>query len=128
MEGEKVEDNIDIEDIEAFIDGLKNSFDTLESADLMESQALHIQARLAKTISKLRLKKIAKIEPLPEFIGHLTPLKLKKILLDKLEELNNILEKGDYIPSKKFDLVMKIAKLRARISSDKLFKENKKPI
>lgn len=61
MEGEKVEDNIDIEDIEAFIDGLKNSFDTLESADLMESQALHIQARLAKTISKLRLKKMARI-------------------------------------------------------------------
>ncbi|MHA1490290.1 MAG: hypothetical protein ACTSRI_11625 [Promethearchaeota archaeon] len=119
MEGEK----IDIEDLEAFIDGLKTSFDMLGNVNKLESQGF--QSQLAKAISKLRLKKVAKIDPLPELLGHYSPMKLKNYLLDKLKELNQILETGDFGPSRKFKLVMKIAQLRARITSMTIFNENK---
>ncbi len=119
MEGDK----IDIEDLEAFIDGLKISFDMLGDVDKLESQGF--QSQLAKAISKLRLKKMDKIEPLPKLLGHYSPMKLKKYLLDKLKELNHVLETGDFGPNRKFKLVMKIAQLRARITSMTIFNENK---
>lgn len=121
MEGDK----IDIEDLEAFIDGLKISFDMLGDVDKLESQGF--QSQLAKAISKLRLKKMDKIEPLPKLLGHYSPMKLKKYLLDKLKELKQVLETEteDFGPNRKFKLVMKIAQLRARITSMTIFNENK---
>ncbi|GAH72864.1 unnamed protein product, partial [marine sediment metagenome] len=80
-------DTVDIEDLEAFIDGLKVSFDTLENIDPTQSKGF--QAQMAKAISDLRLKRAAKIEPLPKHIGRFTKEDLKKLLLKELESLQN---------------------------------------
>ena len=104
---------IDIEDIEAFIDGLKTSFDTLEGID--PNNTVGFQAQIAKTISALRIKRMDKIEPLPEFIGHVTKEDIKNFLLNKLEQLNNLLDAGNFNRRRKFNLVMEIATLRAKI-------------
>ncbi|MFX1312166.1 MAG: hypothetical protein ACFFHD_06100 [Promethearchaeota archaeon] len=108
-------DKIDIKDLEAFIDGLKVSIDTLENVD--PSKAKGFQAQLAKAISDLRGKKIAKIEPLPEHIGHFTKEHLKNFLLKELQSLQDHLDSTDYNWSSKFDLVKKIALLREQINS-----------
>ncbi len=100
---------IDIEDIEAFIDGLKKSFDSLDQVDSHQG----FQMQLAKAISSLRLKKIAKIEPLPTSIK---PIDLKDYLLKKLEDLKLILESENIRSSKRFTLVMEIAKLREKLN------------
>ncbi len=107
------EDNIDIKDLEAFIEGLKNTLDTLDNADL--EQARGFQAQLAKAISKLRVKRVQKFEPMPKFIGKVTKEDIKKYLLRELEQLHNYLESNEYKGSK-FKLVMKIAKLREEIT------------
>jgi len=104
-----VDEHIDVEDIEAFIDGLKKSFDNLD--EIVPHQGFQMQ--LAKAISSLREKKVSKIETLPKFIG---PIDMKEFLLKKLEELKNILETDDIKSSKKFNLVMEIAKLRERLN------------
>ena len=109
------EDQVDIEDLEAFIDGLKHSIDSL---DQVKTQASHgFQAKLAKTISQLRLKKVSKIEPPPAHIGKLTKEDMKKLLLKELEQLKGVLESGEYMKSRKFKLVLEIAKLREKIST-----------
>jgi hypothetical protein len=100
---------IDIDDIEAFIDGLKKSFDSLDQVDSHQG----FQMQLAKAISSLRQKKIAKIEPLPKTIK---PIDIKDYLLNKLEDLKCILEADDIKSSKKFNLVMEIAKLREKLN------------
>jgi len=110
-----VKDKVDIEDLEAFINGLKDSFDTLENIDPTKSKGF--QAQLAKAISDLRLKKAAKIEPLPEHIGHFSREDLKKFLLRELETLKNLLDSSDYNRKRKFDLVMKITKLREQVNN-----------
>lgn len=103
------DEHIDIEDIEAFIDGLKKSFDTLDQVDSYQG----FQMQLAKAISALREKKISKIEPLPKSIK---PFDLKDYLLKKLEDLKLVLESDDIKNSKKFNLVMEIAKLREKLN------------
>jgi len=110
-----VKDKIDIEDLEAFINGLKVSLDTLDDID--PEQARGFQAQLAKAISDLRLKRAAKIEPLPKHIGHFTKEDLKNYLLKELEELKDHLDSTDYSSRRKFELVMKITKLREQINS-----------
>ncbi|MFX1337386.1 MAG: hypothetical protein ACFFDK_02110 [Promethearchaeota archaeon] len=102
-------DQIEIDDIEAFIDGLKKSFDSLDEVDSHQG----FQMQLAKAISSLREKKVSKIEPLPKSIG---PIDVKKYLLKKLEDLTSILESDDIKSSKKFNLVMEIAKLREKLN------------
>ena len=77
------DDNIDIDDIEAFIDGLKTSFDTLEEVNMEQG----FQMQLAKAISSLRAKKIAKITPIPK---NIRPQDMKKVLLKELEDLKNL--------------------------------------
>jgi hypothetical protein len=104
------DDNIDIDDIESFIDGLKTSFDTLEEVNMEQG----FQMQLAKAISALRAKKIAKITPIPKDIR---PRDMKKVLLYELEVLKNLLDSGNYPRSKKFRVVMEIAKLRETISN-----------
>ncbi len=114
MEDEKTNmedlEAFDIEDIEAFIDGLKTSFDSLDMANMTQG----FQMQLAKAISSLRVKKVAKIEPNPKFIGQVD---LKNFLLNKLEFLKNVLNsEGIYKSNRKFKLVMEIAKLREKIN------------
>lgn len=107
----------DIEDIEAFIKGLKDTFDSLDEEDLKNSQGLQVQ--LAKAISLLRQKKTAKFEQIPE-LDFKTPASreiLKNFLLNKLEFLKNHLDSEEIAISKKFNLVMQIAKLREKINS-----------
>jgi len=104
------DDNIDIDDIESFIDGLKISFDTLEE----ESMEQGFQMQIAKAISALRAKKIAKITPIPK---NIRPRDMKKVLLQELEDLKDLLDSGNYPRTRKFKVVMEIAKLRETISN-----------
>ncbi len=108
-------DKVDIEDLEAFINGLKYSLDSLEDIDLKQSKGF--QANLAKAISDLRIKRAAKIEPLPKHIGQITKDDLKNMLLKELESLQNDLETFDYNPRKKFELVKKIALIREQVNN-----------
>ena len=107
----------DIEDIEAFIKGLKDTFDALDEKDLKNSKGLQVQ--LAKAISLLRQKKAAKIEQIPKLDFRTTASRevLKNFLLNKLEFLKNHLDSEEIPISKRFNLVMQIAKLREKISS-----------
>lgn len=109
-------DTIEIDDIETFIDGLKNSFDQLGNADPVKSQGF--QSQLAKAISVLREKKIAIIEQIPKFSEHYTKKDLKNFLINQLEHAKTILDKEEFANNrKKFELVMKIAQLRETISN-----------
>lgn len=108
-------DQVDIDDLEAFIKGLKHSIDSLDQYDKNLSQGF--QAKLAKAISQLRVKKMDKIEPLPDHIGNLSGEDVKKFLLNKLNQLKTMLESGEYLQSRRFKLVMEIAKLREKINS-----------
>ncbi|MHA2398255.1 MAG: hypothetical protein ACXADU_17310 [Promethearchaeota archaeon] len=108
-------DKIDIEDLESFIDGLQTSFDTLGDVDPNEAKGFQI--KLAKAISDLRIKRAAKIEPLPKRIGPYTKEDLKLELLRELETLRDNLETFTYNPRRKFALVKKIAEIREQVSS-----------
>jgi len=108
-------DTVEIEDLEAFIDGLTTSLDTLGDVDPIKARGF--QAQLAKAISDLRLKRAAKIEPLPEHIGHFTKEDLKNYLLKELESLQDHLDSSDYNRRKKFVIVKKIALVREQINS-----------
>lgn len=108
-------DTVDIEDLEAFITGLKHSFDTLEDIDPTQSKGF--QAQLAKAISDLRIKRAAKFEPLPRHIGQFNKEGLKNMLLKELESLQNDLETSDYNWRKKFELVKKIALVREQVNN-----------
>lgn len=108
-------DQIDIADFEAFISGLKDSLDTLGNLDPGKAQGF--QAQLAKAISDLRTKKTAKIEPIPIHIGHFTRGDLKKYLLKELGSLQDHLDSTDYNRIRKFNLVLKIAKIREQVNS-----------
>ena len=103
------DENIEVEDIESFIDGLKKSFDSLDEIKTHQG----FQMQLARAISSLREKKVSKIEPLPKFIGSID---MKEYLLNKLEDLKSILETDEIKSSKKFNLVMEIAKLREKLN------------
>ncbi|MFW9874809.1 MAG: hypothetical protein ACFFG0_17005 [Candidatus Thorarchaeota archaeon] len=107
-------DIVEIEDLEAFIDGLTTSLDTL--GDIDPTKVRGFQAQLAKAISDLRIKRAAKIEPPPEHIGHFTKEDLKSYLLKELETLQNHLDASDYNRRKKFELVKKIALVREQIN------------
>lgn len=107
------DDEIEIKDLEAFIDGLKTSLDMLDGTDLSESKGF--QAQLAKTISNLRIRRAEKFEPLPKLLGHVTKEDIKKYLMKELEKLMYYLDTKEY-PRGKFKLVKKIVNLRAEIS------------
>jgi len=108
-------DQVEIEDLQAFIDGLKVSFDSLELSEPTDSQGM--QAQMAKAISQLREKKLDKIKPLPKLLGHVTKKDLKNYFLKQLKELKEILESNNYNSNKKFELVMQITKLREKINN-----------
>ena len=108
-------DSVEARDIEAFIDGLKNSFDRLGDADPSESQGF--QAQLAKAISILRVKKMAKIDNLPEFVGKASKTDIKNFLLNQLEYTKNLLENDKFNQRTRFELAMKISQIREKINS-----------
>jgi hypothetical protein len=108
-----INNTYDIKDIEAFIDGLKNSLDFLGDADPAQSKGF--QAKFAKAISLLRSKKLAQIEPVPKFLGNFTTENLKNYLREQLTQLEIILENNQYNPKKRFKLVLKITKLREKL-------------
>jgi len=105
---------VEIEDLEDFINGLMTSIDSLGNADPTKSHGF--QAKLAKTISALRGKISDKAEKNPQFIGQFTKQDLKSYLMKKLGKLRNILDSGEYPSFKKFRLVKDIAQLREKIS------------
>ncbi|MFX0029907.1 MAG: hypothetical protein ACFE8B_11900 [Candidatus Hermodarchaeota archaeon] len=109
------DDTVEIEDLEAFIEGLTTSLDTL--GDIEPDKAKGFQAQLAKAISDLRIKRSAKIEPLPKHIGHFTKENLKNYLLKELESLQDHLDSSDYNRRRKFELVKRIVQLREQINS-----------
>ncbi|MFO8018973.1 MAG: hypothetical protein R6U96_10080 [Promethearchaeia archaeon] len=111
----ELEDPVDINDIEDFIDGLQHSFDSLDDAN--NSVIKGYQSKLAKAISDLRLKKISKVPPEFDRTQNMSREELKTSLLHQLNELKRILEDQEYRNSrKKFNLVMKITKLREKIT------------
>jgi len=110
-----VDDKVDIEDLEAFIDGLKTSLDSLGDIDPQQSKGF--QAQLAKAISDLRSKRKAKIEPLPKRIRNLTNEDLKIFLLKELESLQHYLDNSDYNRRDKFKVVMKLTRIREQVNS-----------
>jgi len=107
-------DSVEIKDLEAFIDGLKNSFDRLGEASLSESQGF--QAQLAKAISVLRVKKAAKIVPLPDFNKPTSKVDIKNFLLNQLELTKSLIESGESSKRKRFELALEIVKLREKIN------------
>ena len=102
-------EEIEIDDIEAFIEDLKRSFDSLDKINMYQG----FQMQLAKAISSLRLKKVSKIETEPKFNK---PVDIKEYLLKELEILKKRLESDDIKSLRKFKLVMEIAKLREKIN------------
>ena len=100
----------DVDDLEAFMDGLKEALDSLENVDLSTSKGF--QARFASAISQLREKKKEMVIFSQEY--H-TKEDLKLILLEKLSELTSQIDSKDYQHMTRFELLMSIAKLRARI-------------
>jgi hypothetical protein len=106
-------EKIDIRDLESFIDGLKTSLDMLDGVDPSKSKGF--QANLAKAISELRVKRVQQFDPLPKILGNVTKEDIKNYLIKELDKLNQYLESQEY-PRGKFDLVMKIVKLRAEIN------------
>ncbi len=116
-----MKDDYDIDDLEAFIQGLKDTIDSLGEENPENTQGF--QLKLAKAISTLRSKKMAKITPAPRFdkqgklLIRITKEDLKNFLLNELEFLTSNLDSVKIRVSRKFDLVMKIAKLRDQIKN-----------
>lgn len=109
-----MKEGIDVEDIEAFIDGLKTSIDSLDTIDPTNTQGF--QSRLAKAISELRLKKVSKISEL-QVKKVSTKEDVKNFLLNELEFLKKLIDSTDINRMRKFSIVMKIASLREKINS-----------
>ena len=108
MEGE----NLDAENIDAIINDLKTSFDSLENVDIEQSQGF--QVKLAKTIASLRAMKVSNMESAKT----LKDKESRNYLLNQLDFFVYMLENmEDDDQKKKFDLIMKIAKLREKINS-----------
>ena len=103
---------MDAENIDAIINDLKTSFDSLENVDLEQSQGF--QVKLAKTIASLRAMKVTKLEP----ARTQKDKESKNYLLNQLDFFVYMLENmDDSDQKKKFDLIMQIAKLREKINS-----------
>ena len=78
-----------------------------------------MQLQLARAISLLRNKKLAKIVQIPK-VNSETPDSregLKNFLLNKLELLKTHLDSENIVHSRKFRFLMQIARLREKINS-----------
>ena len=110
------EDHYSVDDIESFIEGLRETFDSLNESD---PKSYGMQLELARAISLLRHKKVAKIIQFPKVNSETPKSKedLKNFLLNKLEFLKKHLDSEDIVHSRKFRLLMEITKLRQKINT-----------
>jgi len=111
------EDHFSIDDIESFIEGLRDTFDSLNESDPKSYHGMQLQ--LARAISLLRHKKVAKIVQIPKVNSETPESKedLKNFLINKLEFLKNHLDSEKIVHSRKFRLLMEITKLREKINT-----------
>ena len=111
------EDHFSIDDIEIFIQGLRESFDSLNGSDPKDYHGMQLQ--LSRAISLLRHKKVAKIVEIPKVNSETPESKegLKNFLLNKLELLKTHLDSENIVHSRKFRILMQIAKLREKINT-----------
>ena len=110
-------ENLDKENIDLIIEDLKISFDSLEKAGSEKAQGFQVQ--LAKTIASLRQTKVLQMDA-PTF-----PLKddenldSKTYLSNQLDFFLYLLDQmdGTSVTSqkKKYELILKIAKLREKL-------------
>jgi len=104
-----------INDLEAFINGLRFSFDQLNKAESEESKGFQFQ--LARVISNLRVKKRAIIEQNPSFNARLSKEDMKKVLHEQLEQMKVFLENCEYNSRKRSEMLLKIEYLDKRINN-----------
>lgn len=113
----KIDYDIDSENIDLIINDLKKSFDNLEHGNIEQTQGFQIQ--LAKTITSLRLLKVSKLEDNSLSAGRSEDENSKNFLLNQLDYFLYLLDQldgsGVETQKKKFDLIMKIAQLREKI-------------
>jgi len=113
----KIDYDIDSENIDLIINDLKKSFDHLEHGNIEQTQGFQIQ--LAKTITSLRLLKVSKLEENTTSTGKSEDETSKNFLLNQLDYFLYLLDQldgsGVETQKKKFDLIMKIAQLREKI-------------
>ena len=113
----KIDYDIDSENIDLIIHDLKKSFDNLEHGNVEQTQGFQIQ--LAKTITSLRLLKVSKLEENTVSGGKNDDENSKNFLLNQLDYFLYLLDQldgsGVETQKKKFDLIMKIAQLREKI-------------
>ncbi|MBN1800876.1 MAG: hypothetical protein JW891_05175 [Candidatus Lokiarchaeota archaeon] len=114
----KEEENaIDPENIDLIIRDLKTSFDNLEKADFQETQGF--QVKLAKTIASLREMKVSMAGDQSANPSGAQDKDSRNYLLNQLDFFLYMLDQIDDSKTenqrKKFDLIMKIAKLREKL-------------
>ena len=112
---QKIKTQVVVQNLELIIKDLEKSIDSLDNATSIEAKG--IQAKLARAISELRGERINKIESIPINSGQASKQDLKNFLLLRIEDLKDLLESSDSNHKKKFDLLMEITQLRAKISN-----------
>ena len=112
---QKIKTQVVVQNLELIIKDLEKSLDSLDNATSIEAKG--IQAKLARAISDLRSERINRIESIPINSGQASKQDLKKFLLLRIEDLKDLLESSDSNYKKKFDLLMEITQLRAKINN-----------
>ena len=113
---QKIKAQVIVQNLELIIKDLENSIDSLEN-NKNSIEAKGIQAKLARAISELRGERISKIESIPINSGQASNQEMKNFLLLRIEDLKDLLDSSDINFKKKFDLLMEITQLRAKISN-----------
>jgi len=112
---QKIKAQTAVQNLELIIKDLEKTIDSLE--DTSSAEAKGIQAKLARVISNLRGERIDKLDSIPINSGQASKEDLKSFLLLRIEDLKDLLESSDSNFKKKFDLLMEITQLRAKISN-----------
>ncbi len=112
---QKIKAQVVVQNLELIIKDLENSIDSLEDKTYIEARG--IQAKLARAISELRGERISKIESIPINSGQASKQEMKNFLLLRIEDLKDLLDSSEINFKKKFDLLMEITQLRAKISN-----------
>ena len=112
---QKIKTQVVVQNLELIIRDLEKSIDSLENKN--SSEARGIQAKLARAISELRGERISKIESIPIKSGQASTQEMKNFLLLRIEDLKDLLDSSEINFKKKFDLLMEITQLRAKISN-----------
>ena len=110
---QKIKTHVVVQNLELIIKDLEKSIESLENKTSIEG----IQAKLARAISDLRGERISKIESIPIKSGQASKQEMKNFLLLRIEDLKDLLDSSDINFKQKFDLLMEITQLRAKISN-----------